>query len=108
MDGDAGVQEGEEHVPGDALLQAAHLGDGAGSGRKGQAVAEVMGQGLGCGLVRQEDDCLLAFVFREELGRLHILAFFPLGLEWKPLLLSFNAAVELPVAELAVEEDALA
>ena len=108
VDGDAGVQEGDEHVPGDALFQAAHLGDGAGGGREAQAVAEVMGQGLGRGLVGEEDDRLLALVFREKLGRFHVLPCFPFGLEREPALFTFETAVEFPVAELAVEKDALA
>jgi len=108
VDGDAGVQKGEEHVLGDALFQSIHLGDGAGGGRKAQAMAEVMGQGLRRGLVGQEDNRLLAFVLGKELGRLHVLARFPFGLEGKPHLFADDATVEFPVAKLAVEKDALA
>ncbi|OQB45041.1 MAG: hypothetical protein BWY00_01798 [Firmicutes bacterium ADurb.Bin153] len=108
MDGDAGIEEGEEHVSGDALFQSIHLGNGAGGGRKIQCMAEVMGQGLRRGLVGEEDDRLLALVFHKKLGRLDILPCFPFGLEGKPLLFAFETAVELSVAEFAVEKNALA
>jgi len=71
-------------------------------------VAEVIGEGFGCGLVGQEDDRLLALVFHKELGRLHVLPLFPFGFEGEPLLFADDAAIEFPVSEFAVEKDALA
>ena len=108
MDGNAAVQKGNEHVLGDALFQSVHLGDGAGGGRKIQGMGEVVGQGFRRGLVGQEDNGLFALVFHKELGRLHILTRFPFRFEREPALFAFETAVEFPVAELAVEKDALA
>jgi len=108
VDGDAAAQKCNEHVLGDALFQSVHLGDGAGGGRKIQGMGEVVGQGFRRGLVGQEDDGLFALVFHKELGRFHVLTCFPFRFEREPVLFAFETAVELPVAELAVEKDALA
>jgi hypothetical protein len=108
MDGDAAAQKGNEHVLRDALFQSVHLGDGAGGGRKIQGMGEVVGQGFRRGLVGQEDDGLFTLVFHKELGRFHVLTRFPFRFEGEPALFALETAVELPVAELAVEKDALA
>ena len=108
MDGDAAAQKGNEHILGDAFFQGIHLGDGVGCGRKIQGMGEVMGQGFRRGLVGQEDDGLFALLFHEVSGRLHVLPRFPFRFEGEPVLFANAAAVELPVAEFAVEKDALA